>query len=49
MPDEKITLTETQASGGVKAHGLRYMLMASLFLVVAVFGMLFYWVPFSVN
>ncbi len=49
MSDEKIILTETQASGGVKAQGLRYMLIASLLLVIAVFAILFYWVPFSVG
>ncbi len=49
MQDEKIILTETEASGGIKSQGLRYMLIASLLLVVAVFGALFYWVPFSVN
>jgi hypothetical protein len=49
MSEEKIELTETEASGGVKPHILRYMLMASLILVIAVFGILFYWVPSSVN
>ncbi len=48
MIDEKIELTETQASGGTKQHILRYMLMASLILVIAIFGILFYWVPFTV-
>lgn len=49
MSDDKIELTETEASGGVKAQGLRYMLIASLLLVVVVFGILFYWVPLSVG
>jgi hypothetical protein len=49
MPDDNVILNETQASGGVKPHILRYMLIASLALVITVFAILFYWVPFSVN
>lgn len=49
MPEEPIERTETQASGGVKPHILRYMLITSLLLVIAVFAVLFYWVPFTVS
>jgi hypothetical protein len=33
----KVTLTETQASGGTKEHVVRYVLVGSLALVVVAF------------
>jgi hypothetical protein len=44
MEDEKIELTETEASGGIKLHVLRYMLFASTALVVCGLAIVVYWI-----
>lgn len=44
MSEPPIKLTETQASGGVKPHILRYMLMASFALtVIALIGVVLWY------
>jgi hypothetical protein len=44
MKDEKIELTEVEASGGIKLHVLRYMLFASTALVIVGLAIVVYWI-----
>ena len=45
--DDHDELTETEASGGVKEHGVRYVLGISLFLAIVVMSLM--WIIPSVT
>jgi hypothetical protein len=38
--DDHVELSETEASGGVKEHGVRYVLAVSLFLAIAILSLM---------